>query len=77
MNELLLSERDWLQQSVLKLYQDPQNAPRLEEIAIRLFRYQARQNPVYQQFLRNLHISIEKIQYIDQIPCLPIEAELV
>jgi hypothetical protein len=43
------------------------------EQALALFRFQARHNPVYRQYLAFLRVQPEKITHIYQIPFLPIE----
>jgi hypothetical protein len=43
-----------------------------EDIALRMFRYQAIHNPVYQSFLQHLHIPVDKIHSLAAIPFLPI-----
>lgn len=43
-----------------------------QSVALDVFRYQARFNPIYSEYLRHLKIQPEKIQRIDQIPFLPI-----
>ncbi len=40
--------------------------------ALKLFRYQAMNNEVYKQFLKLIHINIDKINLITEIPFLPI-----
>jgi hypothetical protein len=44
-----------------------------EETALKVFRYQARENPVYRNFLQYLSIQPEKIDSIYNIPFLPIQ----
>lgn len=44
-----------------------------EMLAIQVFRFQARFNPLYAQFLDLLHIDASKIQRLKDIPCLPIQ----
>ncbi|AKD04175.1 acyltransferase [Pontibacter korlensis] len=41
--------------------------------ALALFRFQASNNPVYRQYLQNLHVNPEEVQALEQIPYLPIE----
>ncbi|MBX7205247.1 MAG: acyl transferase [Bacteroidia bacterium] len=41
--------------------------------ALSLFRYQASANPVYREFLRELHINASDINSIEDIPFLPVE----
>ncbi|WP_299754932.1 acyl transferase [uncultured Pontibacter sp.] len=41
--------------------------------ALELFRFQAQHNKVYRQYLDNLHIDLQKVQTLEQIPFLPIE----
>jgi hypothetical protein len=46
--------------------------PPFEELALELFRFQARQNPVYASYLQHLGIQIATIKQMAQIPFLPI-----
>jgi len=41
--------------------------------SLEIFRFQARNNPVYRQFIKLLSVNPEKINHIKQIPFLPIE----
>lgn len=43
------------------------------EIALKIFRYQSENCPVYRKFLQGLKIDRERIQVIEQIPFLPVE----
>jgi hypothetical protein len=43
-----------------------------DALALKVFRYQATHNPLYQQYLDLLHIIPSKVQHLDQIPFLPI-----
>lgn len=42
------------------------------DIALSLFRFQAQNNPVYQKYIRNLALQIDKIHTVSKIPFLPI-----
>lgn len=44
-----------------------------EALALQVFRFQARYNPLYAQFLDLLHINPSRIQRLEAIPCLPIQ----
>lgn len=44
-----------------------------EETALKVFRFQARENPVYRNFLQYLSVQPEKIDSINNIPFLPIQ----
>lgn len=44
-----------------------------EMLALQVFRFQARFNPLYAQFLDLLHIDVSNIQRLEEIPCLPIQ----
>lgn len=44
-----------------------------EELAIRVFRFQARHNPVYKAYLEHLGRQIKGVSHLEQIPFLPIE----
>jgi len=52
---------------------DIQNERDFEKTALDLFRYQARNNPVYKTFLKYLHTDINQIDRLTGIPFLPIE----
>lgn len=43
------------------------------QVALEVFRYQAKHNPIYRQFIQILGIQPDKIQDIHQIPFLPIQ----
>jgi len=42
------------------------------DIALELFHFQAVQNPLYKEFIKNLSINTESVQTLEQIPFLPI-----
>lgn len=48
------------------------NDSNFEDIAIRLFRFQAENNPVYKQYLRNLNVKPTRIERLFEVPFLPI-----
>lgn len=48
------------------------NANSFSAIALNVFRYQARNNPVYNQWLKLLKVDVRSINTLDQIPFLPI-----
>ncbi|HET6224683.1 MAG TPA: acyl transferase [Bacteroidia bacterium] len=50
-----------------------QNDVAFQKQALQVFRYQAANNAVYQQYLKTLGTSVENVQNIHQIPFLPIE----
>jgi len=52
---------------------DLKNDTCFEETALKVFRFQARENPVYRNFLQYLSIQPEKIDSIYNIPFLPIQ----
>ncbi|WP_276496990.1 acyl transferase [Pontibacter litorisediminis] len=41
--------------------------------ALALFRFQAQHNPIYHEYVQNLHVKPEEVQALEQIPFLPIE----
>jgi phenylacetate-coenzyme A ligase PaaK-like adenylate-forming protein len=43
-----------------------------DEIALSLFRFQARHNPLYAEFIHHLSINADDIHTVDEIPFLPI-----
>jgi phenylacetate-coenzyme A ligase PaaK-like adenylate-forming protein len=48
------------------------NEKSFEDIALALFRFQAKNNPVYRQYIRNLAVNINKIHTVNSVPFLPI-----
>lgn len=50
-----------------------QTQDEFEELALETFRYQAKENGVYKEFLSYLKIDPERIENINQIPFLPVE----
>ncbi len=44
-----------------------------KKVALDVFRFQAKNNAVYAQFLKHLHVSVEKVQQLEEIPFLPIQ----
>lgn len=48
------------------------NETNINDIALRLFRYQAIHNPVYANYLNHLGTSIQDVKAINEIPFLPI-----
>ena len=51
-------------------------SPTFEEVALRLFRFQAQHNPVYGTWLQHLGVDLarqEAVQSLHDIPFLPIE----
>ncbi|MBT8221301.1 MAG: acyl transferase [Bacteroidia bacterium] len=61
-------EREALIRRILRLPNES-----FEELAIDVFQFQYRNNPVYKSYLQALDRDIESIQRIKNIPCLPIE----
>jgi hypothetical protein len=57
-----------LKQKVLNL-----KAQDFDDLALEIFRYQAEHNLVYKKYLQHLHIQVDNIKTIEQIPFLPIE----
>jgi phenylacetate-coenzyme A ligase PaaK-like adenylate-forming protein len=48
------------------------NDSNFEDIAIRLFRFQAENSPIYKSYLHNLHVNPAEVNQLTQIPFLPI-----
>jgi hypothetical protein len=48
------------------------NEETFDNIALSLFRYQAKNNPVYSEFVTNLGISVKNVNQLVEIPFLPI-----
>lgn len=49
-----------------------QNEQDFNALALDLFRIHFNQNPVYKAFCKTLNISSEKINRVEDIPCLPV-----
>ncbi|MNS00220.1 Acyl-protein synthetase, LuxE [compost metagenome] len=49
------------------------NQKQFEKIALKVFRFQYENNPVYQEFCNLLNTNIQKVKSIYQIPFLPIQ----
>jgi hypothetical protein len=50
----------------------PDNDKAFLDIALRVFRFQAENNPIYKSFLQFLNVKPDKIRSINEIPYLPI-----
>lgn len=48
------------------------NATNVEDIALRLFRYQANHNPIYGKYLQHLRVNAQSVRNVNEIPFLPI-----
>lgn len=48
------------------------NEANFEDIALRLFHFQAENNPIYKQYINYLNCDIKKVSDLSQIPFLPI-----
>ncbi|GHB59475.1 LuxE/PaaK family acyltransferase [Persicitalea jodogahamensis] len=44
-----------------------------EEVALRVFRYQAEHNPVYRAYLSHLNLNIDRLERLAEVPHLPIQ----
>ncbi|OKL38578.1 acyl-CoA synthetase family protein [Pontibacter flavimaris] len=44
-----------------------------DSTALALFRFQAQHNPIYKNYLQNLHVNPAEVKVLEQIPFLPIE----
>jgi len=49
------------------------NSNEFEKMALEIFRFQAKNNVVYKEFLTHLQIDIHSIKKIEEIPFLPIQ----
>lgn len=52
---------------------DLKNTTAFEETALKIFRFQAKENAVYRSFLQYLSVNPEKIDSVQEIPFLPIQ----
>ena len=48
------------------------NDGNVDDIALRLFRYQANHNPIYGKYLQYLRVSTQSVRHVNEIPFLPI-----
>jgi phenylacetate-coenzyme A ligase PaaK-like adenylate-forming protein len=64
----MISTRNQLLDKILQI--KPQN---FKEVALEVFRFQAKHNAIYNHFLEILNINPEKIDDLDKIPFLPIQ----
>lgn len=60
--------REQLRQQILDL-----NPTDFESLALRIFRYQAANNPVYREYISHLHIQVDQVKSLTEIPFLPIQ----
>lgn len=58
-----------LKSSIFNINSDEQ----LERIALEIFRYQAENIPIYNEYVKRLGIDVGKVKSIDKIPFLPIQ----
>lgn len=65
----LMKDLSFFKKNIFQL----KNETDFEKAALALFQFQARENPVYKNFLQYLHIAPQSVNTIDQIPFLPIE----
>ena len=71
--------RNELKSGVLQLAHtaNTQNAAeqsyRFEQLALEIFRFQAKSNAIYQKYLKFRSIHVKDIHRVEQIPCLPIQ----
>jgi len=49
------------------------NSNEFEKMVLEIFQFQAKNNVVYKEFIRHLHIDIHSIKKIEEIPFLPIQ----
>lgn len=49
-----------------------QSSQEFEEVTLKVFRYQAKENPVYAKFLDYLKVDVSSVQNMNAIPFLPI-----
>ncbi|MEN0004717.1 MAG: acyl transferase [Bacteroidota bacterium] len=59
--------RATLQQQITSL-----SSSNFEEVALAVFQFQARHNPIYQQFLKLMHMEPTRVDRLSAIPFLPI-----
>lgn len=67
-NTSSLEIRQQLRRQIIDL-----NPSGFESLALRIFRYQAENNPVYRQYITHLNIDTNKIEQLTDIPFLPIQ----
>lgn len=59
--------------NTLKLHIENVTEATFEPTALAVFRYQVQNNPLYQEFINLLGVSVEQVTNIQQIPFLPIQ----
>jgi hypothetical protein len=59
--------------NTLKLHIDNVTEATFEPTALAVFRYQVQNNPLYQEFINLLGVSVEQVTKMQQIPFLPIQ----
>ncbi len=64
----LTREREVLRQQILEV-----TSANFEEVALRVFRYQARHNAVYRGYLSHLGIHYDRLERLAEVPHLPIQ----
>jgi hypothetical protein len=67
-NKTPLQIRQQLRQKIIHL-----KTSGFETLAMQVFRYQAANNPVYNQYISNLKIDVNRVQRLTEIPFLPIQ----
>jgi phenylacetate-coenzyme A ligase PaaK-like adenylate-forming protein len=65
--------RDELKSAVSQLNAQSLRPNAFEELALEVFRFQAANNYIYKEYLRNLNIKLLTINRLDKIPFLPIQ----
>ena len=48
------------------------NEQNVDDIALRVFRYQAENNPLYATYIHHLHCDFKKVRQVSEIPFMPI-----
>ncbi len=65
-----MTEKEYFKNNVF----EPHSAEQFNELALRLFLYQAKGNQVYARYLGYLGVNPDEIKTVEQIPFLPISA---
>ncbi len=64
----LTGEREVLREEILEV-----SSANFEEVALRVFRYQARYNDVYRTYLSHLGVQYDRLERLAEVPHLPIQ----
>jgi len=61
-----------VEEELIKMIFEIEEKNEFEELALKVFNFQAKNNIIYQQYINALNVSISSVRTINQIPFLPI-----